>query len=303
MQIAHLDDRAVLRIGGADARAYLQDLLTNDVTRLAPGQPLWAGLLSAQGKVLFDMILHDDGDAVLADVQAASAEALAKRLTMYKLRRSVTIEVTDARVMTAWGGSAGRAADPRLAGLGERWVEGAGTALPQPPPQVGRGLESEGAGSAFSSCTPSPLGEGAGGRERALTTTLAYHAHRLALGIPDSVDLIPDKLMWLEANAVELHGVSFTKGCYVGQENTARMHHRDRLRKRLLPVRFEGAAALGDAVMAGSIAAGELRSHADGRGIAYLRLDPVEAGTPLTLNGAPLTVSWPDWLPVSGPAA
>ena len=266
MAVAHLEDRAVLHIGGVDARAYLQDLLTNDVSLLAPGQSLWAGLLSAQGKVLFDMILHDSGDvggdAVLADVLATSADALAKRLTMYKLRRAVTIELTEARVMAAWGESAGQPADPRLATLGERWVD--------------------------ASTKPSFA---------AAATTLAYHAHRLTLGVPDSIDLLPDKLMWLEANAVELHGVNFTKGCYVGQENTARMHHRDRLRKRLLPVQFEGAAAMGDAIIAGNVEAGELRSHIDGRGIAYLRLDPVEAATPLSINGAPLIVVRPDWLP------
>ncbi len=262
MPVAHLDDRAVLRIGGAEARAYLQDLLTNDMTTLAPGRSLWAGLLTAQGKVLFDMILHDDGDTVLADVLATSAEALAKRLTMYKLRRAVTIEVSRARVFAAWRETAGRASDPRLAALGERWTGPAA-------------VES--------------------------ATAAAYHAHRLALGVPDSIDLLPDRLMWLEANAVELHGVSFTKGCYVGQENTARMHHRDRLRKRLLPVRFDGPAATGDQLMAGNIAAGELRSHADGRGIAYLKLEPVEAAAPLTLNGAPLQVIWPDWLPALPP--
>ena len=265
MPIAHLDDRAVLRIGGADARAYLQDLLTNDIAALAPGKPLWAGLLSAQGKVLFDMILHDDGgDVVLADVLAMQAEALAKRLTMYKLRRAVTIEVSEANVFAAWGEALGKPVDPRLAALGARWVDVAAIEI---------------------------------------ATSITYHKHRLILGVPDSIDLLPDKLMWLEADAVELHGVSFTKGCYVGQENTARMHHRDRLRKRLLPVRFDGPAAIGDAIMAGSIAAGELRSHTDGRGIAYLRLDPVEAATPLTLNGEPLTVLWPGWLPALTTAA
>ena len=304
MQVAHLDDRAVLRIGGADARAYLQDLLTNDVSLLAPGKPLWAGLLSAQGKVLFDMILHDDGDGVLADVLATSAEALARRLTMYRLRRAVTIEVTGARVLAAWGETAGRVSDPRLAGLGERWVEGRGHSLPPAPSPRGEGEQEVGR---LPVSSPLPSWGGGWGREDAhQTPTLAYHAHRLALGVPDSIDLLPDKLMWLEANAVELNGVSFTKGCYVGQENTARMHHRDRLRKRLLPVCLHGPAATGDAIMAGNIAAGELRSHADGRGIAYLRLDPVESSAPLTLNGAPVDVVWPDWLPplpANSPAA
>ena len=256
-QIAHLTDRAVLRIGGADARGYLQDMLTNDVDGLAPGAPLWAGLLSAQGKVLFDMILHADGETVLVDVAAVQAAALAQRLAMYRLRRAVTIAAATLPVHAAWSGRAGeQPLDPRLPALGQRWI-----------------------GDATPNCSGAD-----------------YDAHRLALGVADSGDLLIDKMLWLEANAVELHGVSFTKGCYVGQENTARMHHRDKLRRRLLPVDFAGAT--GDGVIwAGDSAAGELRSHAGHRGIAYLRLDPVEAGTPLTMNGAPLTVVWPAWLP------
>ena len=253
--VARLDDRSVVRVGGAEARGYLQDLLTNDVTRLAPGAPLWAGMLSAQGKPLFDMILHDDGDAVLLDVATDLAAALARRLTMYRLRRAVTIEADPRAVFAAWGERAAGAADPRLAALGTRWI-GDGTPT---------------------------------------AATADYHAHRIARGVPDTADLLLDRMLWLEANAAELHGVSFTKGCYVGQENTARMHHRDRLRKRLLPVRFEGAGATGDAVMAGDVPAGELRTFAAGRGIAYLRVELTEGS--LTLHGAPLTVDWPDWLP------
>jgi len=259
LSVAALDDRAVLRIGGADARGYLQDLLTNDVAALTPGRPLYAGLLSAQGKPLFDMILHDGGTAVLVDVLAAHADALAKRLTMYRLRRAVTIEPSAMQVFAAWGDTAaGHPADPRLAALGNRWI----------------------------------------GSGKATATTADYHAHRLALGVPDSVDLLPDKMMWLEADAVELNGVSLTKGCYVGQENTARMHHRDRLRKRLLPVHLSGDAATGDEIVADGKPAGELRSHGGGIGIAYLRLEPVEAAVPLTLGGRPVAVAWPSWLPV-----
>ena len=274
MPVAQLTDRAVLRISAADARAYLQDLLTNDIAALAPGKPQWAGLLSAQGKLLFDMILHDTGSAMLADVRASDADALAKRLTMYRLRRAVAIEATDLPVFARWGEAAvpdAHPLDPRLPALGERWIGNGARPVP--------------------------------------TATLAdYHRHRLALGVPDSDDMLPDKLMWLEANAVELNGVSFTKGCYVGQENTARMHHRDRLRKRLLPVGFAGDPGDG-VILAGAVAAGELRSHGavgdtssgPSRGIAYLKLEPVEAGTPLTLNGGALTVDWPGWLPTRPP--
>ena len=121
--IVTLEDRAVLAIGGADAGSFLQGLLTNDMDQLAPGRPLYAGLLSPQGKALFDMILHADGDTVLIDVAAARAEALARRLSLYKLRKAVTIAAVPLAVHAAWGDdAAGHPADPRFAPLGARWV-------------------------------------------------------------------------------------------------------------------------------------------------------------------------------------
>ena len=260
MPIACLTDRAVLRIGGADARAYLQDLVTNDIDRLSRETPLWAGLLSAQGKPLFDMIVFDGSDlgpaAVLVDVLASAAEALVKRLTMYRLRRDVTIAAEpELHVFAAWGIlAAGLPADPQLPALGFRWIADAA--------ETNAGLHD-------------------------------YARHRLALGVPASADLLIDKMLWLEANAVELNGVSFTKGCYVGQENTARMHHRDKLRRRLLPVIVDGEPGDG-VVTADGIAAGELRSCADGRGVAYLKVEAAEGL--LRAGDATLTVDWPGWL-------
>ncbi len=261
MPTARLTDRAVLRVGGPDARAYLQGLVTNDVDRLNRDTPLWAGLLSAQGKPLFDMILFDGGDlepgAVLVDVLATAADALAKRLTMYRLRRAVTITAEPGlHVFARWDEPAiGLPADPQLAALGNRWIADAA--------ETGTGVHD-------------------------------YARRRRQLGVPDSADLLLDRMLWLEANAVELDGVSFTKGCYIGQENTARMHHRDKLRRRLLPVTVDGDP--GDAaVTSGGVAAGELRSVVDGRGFAYLRVEA--AGGPLVAGNAAITVDWPDWLP------
>ncbi|MFC3713470.1 YgfZ/GcvT domain-containing protein [Sphingoaurantiacus capsulatus] len=260
-QIAALTDRAVLRIGGGEARPFLQGLLTNDVDALAPDKPLWAGLLSPQGKYLFDMILFDTGDTILADVPAARAPDLLKRLTMYKLRKDVTVAASDLKVFAAWDGESDAPYDPRLPGLGRRWMaESADT-----------------------------------------TATLAdYIAHRLSLGVPDSDDYPVDRLMWLESNAVELNGVSFTKGCYVGQENTARMHHRDKLRKRLLPVLLTADPQEERSLRAGDREAGELISHHGGHGVALMRVE--QAGEPLTLGGAAVTIEWPSWLG-AGPRA
>jgi folate-binding protein YgfZ len=188
-----LEDRAVLRIAGDDVRGFLQGLVTNDVASLAPGRPVWAGLLTPQGKALFDFILWDGGEnAVLIDCEEAQADGLAKRLTLYRLRRAITIERTPLAVHWSPDGSVG-VPDPRLAALGGRW-------LGEP-------------------------GEPAQG----------WVAHRLALGVTEGVaELGNGETLWLECNAREWNGVSFTKGCYVGQENTARMHHRSKVNRRLV---------------------------------------------------------------------
>ncbi|GAA0441948.1 hypothetical protein GCM10009095_06710 [Sphingomonas molluscorum] len=182
----------MLRVGGAEARPFLQGLVTQDVGTVAPRTPRWSGLLTPQGKALFDFILWDDGDAVLIDCEAAQAEALARRLMLYRLRRPVTIEPVADGVHWSPDGEEG-VADPRLAELGRRWL------APAAAPAEG------------------------------------WLAHRLALGVTEGVaELGQDKTLWLECNARELGGVSFTKGCYVGQENTARMHHRSKVNRRLV---------------------------------------------------------------------
>ncbi len=200
-----LRDRALLRLTGDDVRGFLQGLVTNDV---AGPLPCWAGLLSAQGKALFDFLMWDDDDGLLIDCEAAHADALAKRLTLYRLRRAITIARDDARAVhwaldhaedgedKSTGGRQG-AFDPRLAALGRRWIA---------PPE------------------PGDVGDG-------------WRAHRLSLGVTEGqAELGYDRLLWLEANAVELNGVSFSKGCYVGQENTARMNWRQKVNRRLVVV-------------------------------------------------------------------
>jgi folate-binding protein YgfZ len=187
-----LTDRALLRLSGEDVRGFLQGLVTNDLDALAPDRPLWAGLLTAQGKALFDFILWADGEEVLIDCEAEQADALARRLTLYRLRRAIRIGRDDALVVH-W--SADGATDPRLAALGRRWLAPADGAA-----------------------------EG-------------WLAHRLSLGVTEGVaELGSDKTLWLECNAAELEGVSFSKGCYVGQENTARMNWRQKVNRRLVVV-------------------------------------------------------------------
>ncbi|WP_448581282.1 CAF17-like 4Fe-4S cluster assembly/insertion protein YgfZ [Thermaurantiacus sp.] len=258
MPLAHLRDRRVLRISGADARPFLQALVTHDVGLLAAGQPLATGLLSPQGKALYCFLLHAEGDDILLDCDAEVAGALAKRLLMFRLRRAVEITPTGLAVFAAWGDSApDRPADPRLAALGRRWVAPADAHAPD-------------------------------------ASLADWHAHRIALGVPDQAEIGTDELLWLETNARELNAVSFTKGCYVGQENTARMHHRDKVRKRLLPLKLAGPQGDGR-VMAGDREAGMLRgSGAGDLRFALLRTELLDQ--PLTIAGAPATLVRPKWL-------
>jgi folate-binding protein YgfZ len=203
-----LVDRALIRLSGEDVRGFLQGLVTNDVETLAPERALWAGLLSAQGKALFDFILWADGEDVLIDCEAEQADALARRLALYRLRRAIAIAREEglavhwcspakARVQSeAAPGprpSPGSCQDPRLPELGRRWL--------------------------------APAGESAEG----------WRKHRLSLGVTEgAAELGSDKTLWLECNAAELNGVSFAKGCYVGQENTARMNWRNKVNRRLV---------------------------------------------------------------------
>ncbi len=254
--IVHLEDRAVLAIGGTDARSFLQGLLTQDVETLAADRPAYAGLLGPQGKALFDMLLFARSEQVLIDVAADRAEALAKRLQMYRLRKAVTVTPSPLVVLAAWDGDAdGRPADPRTPDLGGRWLAEPGQAV---------------AGAA------------------------AWHDHRLAVGVPGSADIGNDELLWLETGADLLGGVSFTKGCYVGQENTARMHHRGKVRRRLLPVTLSADPGDERAILdPQGRNAGTLRGFRRRRGIAHLRVEA--AAGPLTLGGAPLVVARGGW--------
>ncbi|WP_374297049.1 folate-binding protein YgfZ [Sphingomonas sp.] len=187
-----LETRAVLRLSGDDVRGFLQGLVTQDVALLSPEAPQWTALLSPQGKVLFDFLLWAEGDAVLIDAEADQVEALSRRLSMYRLRRAITIERADLAVHWSAHGDHG-VPDPRLPALGRRWLAPAGV-----PAQ-------------------------------------GWDAHRLRLGVTEGVgELGAGETLWLECNARELNGVSFTKGCYVGQENTARMHHRAKVNRRLV---------------------------------------------------------------------
>ncbi|RME94735.1 MAG: folate-binding protein, partial [Alphaproteobacteria bacterium] len=250
---AELSSRAVICVRGADATDFLQNLVTNDVTRVQGGGAVHAGLLSPQGKILFDFLLTAAGDdGFLLDVRAEAADDLIKRLTFYRLRAKVELEKPPGRkVFALWDGE-GEAAegavmfqDPRYAPLGSRLITGHDGAPP-------RGCE--------------------------LCAEAAYHAHRIACGVPEGgMDYAYGECFPHEADFDQLAGVDFSKGCYIGQEVVSRMQHRGTARKRIVPVIGESELSAGTPVTAEDSSIGTLGSTAGRHGLAMVRLDRAEA--------------------------
>lgn len=251
-----LENRALIRLSGPDAVDLLQGLVTNDVTEATGTDAVYAALLTPQGKFMFDMIIVADGDGLLLDIEAARKDDLLRRLMMYKLRADVAItEEAGLAVFVSHDQPAIQGTgykDPRHDNLGWRLIADALTNAPDTPED--------------------------------------YETRRLKAGVPDgSRDMKIEKDFWLETDAERLNGVSFTKGCFVGQELTARMKHRTTLKKRLVPVRVEGGATAGASIETDEgKSAGEIRSSQDEFGIAYLRLEYLEA--PLFTDGKPVSV-------------
>jgi folate-binding protein YgfZ len=275
MEPAHLEDRAVIAISGPQARDFLQGLVTNDVVGgLAPGTGLYAALLSAQGKILFDFLVTEGEGAVLVDVARESQEALLKKLQLYRLRAKVEIEPRDQLGVyldlrghpdnrpTSYADRAVSFRDPRLAVLGTRSI-GARAEMP---------VE--------------------------LSSSAAYHAARLATGVPEGADFGSEKIFALDAGLAELNGVSFTKGCYIGQELTSRMKHRATSRKRILRIAAETPLPrIGTGITVGAVEVGEIVSTYGTNGFALVRLDRLDE-TPgdATAAGIAVTLTRPPWL-------
>jgi len=265
MPRAVLTDRAVIAVSGADAEGFLQGLVTNDMRECRDGRALYTALLTPQGKVLFDFLVVKDGAGFLLDCAASRADEFLKRLGFYRLRAKVEFAPRqDLKVAAIWNEKdASGFADPRLPALGRRMI---GTELPAPD-----------------------------------ATLADYHAHRILLGVPDSADLPPDTTFALDAGFEELQGVSFTKGCFIGQEVTARMKHRAAARRRILIA--EGNAPLpapGAALVAQQQEIGALLGAQGSRGLALVRLDRLAdaetSRSPVTAGSTSVTLRKPDWL-------
>jgi folate-binding protein YgfZ len=263
--IAHLPGRAVLAVDGEDRVAFLQGLVSNDVALAAPGRAVWTALLTPQGRWLADFFILSDGARLLLDVERMQADPLAQRLSRFRLRARVTLAILpEWHVAVAWNGTpdippgAVAAPDPRLPEAGWRIL---GPALPA-----------------------------------ATVPESAWHAHRIALALPDgSRDLESEKTLLLEAGFDALNGVSWTKGCYMGQELTARTRYRGLVKRRLVPVVLDGPAPRpGTPVLADGREVGTLHSVAGTHALATLRLDALSR--PLAAGEARVRIAPPAWM-------
>lgn len=266
-ELIHLSDRAIIKLTGKDVRDFLQGMVTNDMDTLNPEQSLFTALLSPQGKFLFDFFLYDLGDHFMLDCDTSQADDLVRRLTMYKMRADVTIEPqgdhlqvwvsdkTSDTIFKQWP-------DPRHKELGNRGFLHSSEILTEGPSK----------------------------------NQQTYYEKLMKLGIPNGIaDMGSDKTLILEGNYGEINAISFTKGCYVGQENTARMMHRKKVRRRLIPVTTDADCQAGDLIYKGDKKVGEVRSAIANHAMAYLRVEDL-AETLTLVGGTPIHVRVPDWL-------
>lgn len=269
--IKHLADRAVIRIAGEDRRAFLQGLITQDIERLSPDNAIFSALLTPQGKILFDFMIAKHGDAFLIDCDKAAAPMLAKRLTLYKLRAKVTIEIDEELVVMATEKQPASTddiifPDPRLPALGWRIIAHRGDSV----------------------------------------TCDDYDRRRITLGVPQfGKDFGPDEMFLLDVNYDALNGVSYSKGCFVGQEVTSRMKRKSEVRKRTVMVEYDGHGAelapdKGAEITAGDFTLGQILSGADGAALALIRLDrwgkSETAGATPTCEGRKVRMAIPEYL-------
>jgi folate-binding protein YgfZ len=286
MKAAFLPDRGVVKVSGDDARDFLNNLVTTDVTLVRPGLGRFGALLTPQGKITADFLITEapsgHGGGFLIDCPRALAQGLADKLAFYRLRAKVTVEnVSDSLgVLAAWDGDPAikpdlTFADPRDARLGWRIL------VPEDlAPKAADLIGAE------------------------LVDSAVYEAHRIGAGVPrGGLDFMYGDAFPHETNMDRLHGVDFEKGCYIGQEVVSRMQHRGTARTRTVRIILDGAAPeAGTPVLAGEKPVGTMGSSAGGAGLALIRVDraaeALDAGTPLMSGGLAIRLAEPDaWRP------
>ena len=291
-QFVRLEERGIVTVAGPDRLEFLQGLVTNDVEKAGPGRALWAALLTPQGKYLHDFFLTDHDAVFSLDCEAGRLMDLGQRLRKYKLRADIELNIGQGLAVYAL-----LDADPALFGLDDSPGAAAGFAggtVYVDPRLADIGLRAVGNPEALEAAF-AEMGLQAGGR-------LAYDDRRISLGLPDgSHDMTVEKATLLENGFSELQGVDWQKGCYMGQELTARMRYRGLVKKRLMPFRFDGALPEDtDRIEAGGREIGEIRTRSANRGLALVRLDrwrdAVTKGLALAVGTVPVIVEQPDWM-------
>ena len=287
-----LPHRALIALSGEDRKAFLQGLVSNDVAKLAPDQAIYSAFLTPQGKFLHEFFLAERGDSLVLEAETARRGEFIKRLSLYKLRSKIVIDAEDGLGAFALFGE-NAASQLGLAPTAGALLPFAGGVVFVDPRLAAAGLRAwlpAGAEQALAAAGFAPA------------EFSAWDEERIRLGLPDgSRDLPPDKAILLENGFDELHGVDWGKGCYLGQELTARTKYRGLVRKRLLPVDIDGPIPEpGTQILLGEADAGEMRSHCGHWGLAMLRLECLEQiatdGGLLRAGAALLTVHKPDWV-------
>lgn len=290
-----LDSRGVLALGGEDRAAFLQGLVSNDVRRAAPDRALYALFLTPQGKFLHDLFIAETGAGLLLEVEAARRDDLLRRLKMYKLRSRIALEDrTDGLAVAVIHGEGaldrlGLTADPGAA----RPMGGAGVVFTDPR------LPALGARAILPRAGAADLLAAAGLSER---PAAAYDALRVGLGVPDgSRDMAVERAIPLENRLDALNAIDWDKGCYMGQELTARTRYRALIKKKLFPVAVDGPMPeVGTPVLCQDKEVGEIRGGAGGMALALLRLDDLERaeaeGLPLRVPDATLRLCPAGWM-------
>ena len=271
-----LDDRFIITVRGAEARSFLQGLISNDMADCSPGRGIYAALLTPQGKILFEFFVTENEGQFLLDCSSARAPELIKRLSFYRLRAKIEIALAvELRVAALWNDAAKAPAIAGIAGFPDPRLPQLGVRLIGSLPVVRAAI--------------------------ADTEFGVYRTHLLKLGVPDSADVPPDSVFALDAGLEELGGVDFKKGCYVGQEVTARMKHRASARRRFLIAEIDGdLPPPGTKLEASGREVGTLATGARGRALALVRLDRVSeadsAGEDITAMGQKVRLQRPSWL-------
>jgi tRNA-modifying protein YgfZ len=276
MPASILEDRVVVSVKGPEARSFLQGLISNDMEECAPGKGIYAALLTPQGKILFEFFVTEGEGQFLLDCAAARSSDLTRRLGFYRLRAKLDIApAPELKVAALWDGAPQQALPPGLVSFPDPRLPGLGARLIGPAPLMQQAIAGGAPGD--------------------------YRAHLLRLGVPDSADLPPDSVFALDAGLEELKGVDFKKGCYVGQEVTARMKHRASARRRFLIAEVDGELPpAGTRLESMGREVGALATGAGGRALALVRLDRVDeaasAGAAITAGGHNVSLQRPPWL-------